>query len=545
MLKFFHGYHPEVWDALVKSGMMTEYDGVRIPQDVTIKEYKQFNNVAKRGGHFHTFMLENKCPFYIDRLQGGTFIDHYPYDTELLQEYIDLAGDENYYGMQMHEWCSNYVNDLGKIGKLPDEQWKAENISKIIFEKYKFPYLFLESMDEHEMAGFGRPKNVYEIYNVLEKLYAKRVSQHYRILPVDSGSLAFGLEIDYGAKRFMAEIGAQTPHARLQIAYGRGMAKANGCEFGTYYETWGGVPFTTCNYQKYGKNEWDTESPEDFPFSSAGANGGSSRSLQERLYVYSFMNNVDFMSEEWSIANIFCDWDDFELSPYGKINVWFADFRKKYTDVGEKLTPITAVLNSSHKILDRLASASGFGEMAVGGEKEKSMVKIKTDLKEIFANATPMTGNENWKSLENSNIPDAIDLLNFTSNGALDKYKYLIDVTATNELRDSAWGGKICEIPDIETILRKELPCYVDGGLMWMVNERTTGGYYLTVFNNSGVSRSVADGEILDPKEEKTVTLSFKGERTPIFCDGNGKLSLDDGVYRLTVAPGSWCILRF
>ena len=545
MLKFFHGYHPDVWDSLVRSGMMTDYDGVRIPQDITIKEYKQFNNVAKIGGHLHNFMLENRCPFYIDRLQGGTFINHYPYDTQLLGGYIDLVGDENYYGMQMHEWVSNYFSDLRKIGDLPDDEWTAENIARKVNEKYKTQYLFLESMDEYEMESFGRPESSFEIYNVLEKLYAKRASQHSRILPVDSAGLAFALEIDYGAKRFMAEIGAQTPHTRLQVAYGRAMAKAHGCEFGTYYETWGGEPFTTCNYQKWGKNEWDTESPEAFPFQAAGANGGSSRSLQKRLYVYSYMNNVDFMSEEWSVANIFNDWDDFELSPYGKINVWFADFRKKYADVGEKITPIAAVLNSSHKILDRLESTNGFGERAVGGDKEVKMVKIKTALKQIFANTTEMLGSEVWKALDNSDVPDAVDLLNFTSNGALDNYKYLVDVTETSELSDSPWGKKICDASDIETILRKELPCYVDGGLLWMVNERRGGGYYLTVFNNSGVSRTVADGESVDPKAEKTVTLTFKGERNPEICEGDGRLSLNDGLFKLTVAPGGWTLIKF
>jgi hypothetical protein len=173
------------------------------------------------------------------------------------------------------------------------------------------------------------------------------------------------------------------------------------------------------------------------------------------------------------------------------------------------------------------------------------MVQIKTDLKSIFANTTEMTGNEIWKALDNSNVPDAVDLLNFTTNGALSNYKYLVDVTASSQLRDSAWSDKICDIDDIETILRKELPCYVDGGLMWMVNERIGGGYYLTVFNNSGVSRTVADGESIDPNSEITVKLTFKGETTPVLCDGNGKLSNEDGTLYLTVNGGSWCILKF
>ena len=115
MLKFFHGYHPDVWDALVKSGMMTEYDGVRIPQDITIREYKQFNNVAKLGGHLHKFMLEHKCPFYIDRFQGGIpFPYAYDFDKELLEEYKNLLG-ENFWGFQMHEWASNYRGEMERV----------------------------------------------------------------------------------------------------------------------------------------------------------------------------------------------------------------------------------------------------------------------------------------------------------------------------------------------------------------------------------------------------------------------------------------------
>ena len=35
-----------------------------------------------------------RCPFYIDRLQGGCYIEDYPYDRTLIEEYKALLGDD-------------------------------------------------------------------------------------------------------------------------------------------------------------------------------------------------------------------------------------------------------------------------------------------------------------------------------------------------------------------------------------------------------------------------------------------------------------------
>ena len=55
---------------------------------------------------------------------------------------------------------------------------------------------------------------------------------------------------------------------------------------------------------------------------------------------------------------------------------------------------------------------------------------------------------------------------------------------------------------------------------------------------------TVADGESIEPGSDITVTLSFKGESTPVICDGNAKHCLEDGIYRLTVPGGGWCVLK-
>ncbi len=543
MLRFFHGYHPEVWDAQVKRGLVNDNDGVRYCQSITIKDYLKFNNLASRDGAFYKMLANEKRAFYIDRLQGGTYFEGYDYDFDLLEHYIQMLGEDNFYGFQFHEWCSNYKSDIGKLSGLPkDTVWTEKTITDEINRVFKMPYLFVESMSAAEMAEYGNPTNAEAFLKVLLSHFAKRTRQYKYLLPVDSCFLAYALEIADGVKRFAPEIGAQTPYARMQICYARGMARAHGKSFGTYYEPWGGNPFSTCSYHKEGRNEWGIGDSSDFPFVAQGENGGSSRSLQERLYIYSYMNNAEFMSEEWGLCNNFYDWNDFELSPYGLVNLRFSEFRRKYTDVGEKIVPVAVVLNEKHIIVDDIDKRDTFCGFELEGERREALKRIKDGIFNVFCTRTEMLGNARHQALLNSDVPDAVDMLNFTSNGALNKYRYLVDLTESDCLKKY---DNVIPVSDVQTVLKNELPCYVDGGLLWMVNEKTSGGYYLTVFNNSGVSRSVAEGETLDKNADKTVTLTFKGERCPEVCDGKGTLSLNDGVYKLTVPAGSWCLIKF
>lgn len=543
MFRHFHAYHPEVWDAQVKNGLVNEGDGIRFCQSIAIKDYLKFNNLACRDGELYRLITEHKLPFYIDRLQGGTYFEGYNYDFGLLDSYLAQIGEENFYGFQFHEWASNYRYDLEKLRELDEGNWNEKAITDEINRKYKMPYLFLESMSAKEMAHFGNPKTAEEYYAIITSLFEKRMLQSRGLLhPVDSYSLAYGLEIEGGAKIICAEIGAQTPFTRLQVCYARGMAKAHKIRFGTYYEPWGGIPFSTCSYHREGKNEWGIGESVDFPFEAKGENGGSSRSLQERMYIYSYMNNADFLAEEWGLCNNFYDWNDFELSPYGKVNKAFADFRKKFSDVGEKLCPVAVILNEKHKVIDNINNAESFCGYELFGQQKQSMKTVKNGLGSIFCQSTQMLGNERNASLFNSHIPDAIDLLNY-GNVELSKYKYLIDLTCSSQLSDDY--SNLIAASDIETVLKKELPCYVEGGLLWMVNQRTTGGYYLTVFNNSGVSKTVENGETIDKAADRTVTLTIKGEKVPTVCHGTGKLSCIDDSYRLTVVAGGYCILKF
>ena len=131
MFVFFHGYSPDTWDNMLRTGLVAEGDGIRFQESIDLPEELKFNNLAKKGGELYSIIKERNCPFFIDRLQGGCYIENYPYDKALLEEYRTLLGDK-FYGFQMHEWLSNYRSDANKkLAELSSDEWTEENIKKI------------------------------------------------------------------------------------------------------------------------------------------------------------------------------------------------------------------------------------------------------------------------------------------------------------------------------------------------------------------------------------------------------------------------------
>ena len=536
MFQFLHGYTPESWNGMVKNGLVGDHDGIRVCHCIMNKESDKFNAIARKDGPLYHILKERRCPFYIDRIQGGGYIHEYPYDMALINEYKEMLGD-NFWGFQMHEWLSNYASDLNwKLGELSDEEWNEENIRRVLNRKFPGPNLFLEAMTLQEIASFPRPKNIDEYLHNMFYIYKKRM-QTGDLIPCDSFSLAYKFELDAGSKRLMPEVGAQTPDSRFQICYARGMTRKSGLSFGVYYEPWGGKPFSTCTY--FGaKDEWGVCDDEFFIFRPAGPNGGSSRSLQKRVYLYGYLSNAAFMSEEWGLYNTFQEGTDYELSPYGVTKKSFLNFARKYTDVGQKLTPIAAVLPAELPAVtdwDKPYVICGYTT-----ENER-MANAKRGINALFMPSTPMIGTET-RNLKNSDMPDAIDILN-RDDEMLKKYDYLVDFTSDADF--AAAHPNTCEIRDIPDILRKLLPCYVEGGLHWLVNERTGGGYYLTVFNHSGVVRTVEEGEYTLPEADASVTVTFKENVSPSLLEGDGSIMKDGEMYRVSVPAGGFAFIAF
>ncbi len=539
MFTYLHAYHtPETWDAQVKAGLVKENHGIRYCQSIDIDEELKFNNLARRDGHLHRLLQEHPMPFYIDRLQGGCFLEQYPYDMDLVEEYKTMLG-EKFWGFQMHEWMSNYKSDLEKLERSGCAAWNADTITAAIRAAFPFEHVFVEAMSPEEYEKTGKPGTYEEFLENARWLFKDR--QDYTdgmLLPCDSGFLAYAMELKNGARRLMPEIGAQTANTRIQVAYARGMAKAYGVPFGTYYEPWGGDPFSSCCYNKEGRNEWNI-GPETFPFETNGENGGSSRSMQRRMHLYSYFAGVSFIAEEWGLCNTFYDWNNFELSPYGRVKKEFIELTEKYPEIGTPVTPIAVVLPKELEVLDQnAADPDRLLRFPVEDALKEKLLRVRAGLKKLFCETEPMLGSET-RSLLNCTVPDALDIVHEDKFDAA-AYEYLVDLTGGSALARS-YGKKLCAVEDVPALLTKLLPCGCTGGAMKQFTRRADGSYCLLLTNNSGVQQSVAGGEVLLPEAASVVRVEPKAGLALQPAEGNGTLHRnDDGSYTVELPAGGW-----
>jgi len=538
MFTYFHCYLPETWDAQIKAGLVTEHFGIRFSQSIDVEKPLSFNILAAKGGELYRLVNRTGCPFYIDRLQGGCYIEEYPYDTKLVNDYRRMSG-ENFYGFQMHEWSSNYGSDLGKLERGNCPEWTEKAISDTIYQQFPFPHLFLESMNAQEMAELGKPQNATEYIDRCKILFAKRQKQvQGDLLPCDSANLPFAIELQAGATRLMVEIGAQTTDTRIQIAYARGMAKATGKEFGCYYEPWGGDPFSACSYQRDGKNEWNIHSGVDFPFETKGEEGGSSRSLQRRLHLVSYMAGAGFISEEWGMCNTFYDWKDFELTPYGLVKKQFIDFTRKYNLIGTPVIPAAVVLPACLELLPSLQQPNLPGKYLgypIDTGFQETLTRVMDGLRTVFRASGEMKGTE-CASLFNSTVPDAVDIVRedfFDS----EKYEVVIDLT-DNGKYSTMCPQKTCNPARLKQRLEALLPVTVQGFANSQLTRCEDGSFYLLLTNNSGVIRSVKQGEIYLPEAAEPVTVTVKQNRQLIPLEGPVPQKQADGYHVVLPAGG-------
>ena len=64
MFVFFHGYSPDTWDAMLRTGLVGENDGIRFQQSLDLPEELKFNALAKKGGKLYSIIKERNRPLY-------------------------------------------------------------------------------------------------------------------------------------------------------------------------------------------------------------------------------------------------------------------------------------------------------------------------------------------------------------------------------------------------------------------------------------------------------------------------------------------------
>lgn len=545
MFTYFHCYHPDTWDAQIKAGFIDEHAGVRFMQTATLPEELKFNNLAAKGSEFYNMMLRNPMPMYIDRLQGGVVFEDYKYDRSLIEAYREMLG-ENFMGFQMHEWMNNLASDLGRISEcIGDLPWTAENITRCVSEKYPMNYLWLEAQTAEEYEKLGKISTAEELIKATEDLFRKRLELcGGQLIPCDSYGLAFQTETSLGIKYFMPEIGAQTIDTRVQIAYARGMARTKNTSFGVYYEPWGGNPFSTCCYHRENENEWGIKGLGDLAFETKGCNGGSSRSLQKRIQLYGYFAGADFISEEWGMCNTFYDWKDFEITPYGQIKLDFLKLIKKYPkeDIGTPYTPVAVVLP---KDLFGIAGLDDGEKQTILGfpfaeDTVEKMRSIRKGIKALLSNPSDMVGGET-RNIINSDIPDCIDIIHEDYINLYKDYEFFVDLTGNPEF---AKNHKCISVEEAPEVLKKNLPCEVEGGVHWFVN-KPDGGRLLVMFNNSGVERSVEKGEYTLPEGTRNAEVRLKNGQELTVLESSGNVSFENGRYNIEINPGEWFLAKF
>ena len=159
-------------------------------------------------------------------------------------------------------------------------------------------------------------------------------------------------------------------------------------------------------------------------------------------------------------------------------------------------------------------------------------------LKRLFRESGPMLGTET-ANLLNCTLPDALDIVNEDSVRLAD-YKWVIDLTSSDAFAKTA-VGHICAIEDVPALLDELLPCVLRGNTMKQLTRTDDGTVYVLLTNNSGVSRTVAGGEMLLPEAAETVTLCTKNNKKLTMLEGDSTIHLsDDGQYHIDLPAGGW-----
>lgn len=573
-MKFFHVYNEDCFRGLEKNGLINEDTGFKIQHIFSMPDEKKFNRYAAKGTKLHSLIRNERYPFYIDRLAGGCVWHDYTFDKALIREYADLLGDW-FLGFQLHEAPSGRRDgDWQTILKAMNGH-KGPYDPKELWKRLPSPYATLPDGTILRQLGLGTVDEYAKLqYAETVEEYLEEVRQMFRwrmdevdghILPCDSFYLLTKMEDELGMKSFMPEVGWQIPMMRMEVALARGIAKAAGKTWGTYYECWldtVGVMCTLPCYNTEELNEWyllQEKHPDNF--SDYGPNGGSSRLLQNRIYYYSLMAGADYLSEEWGLNCSYTDMQEFTLSPYGQVKKDFIQTARTMRGM-QALTPFAIVLPKKYscvQIRERIYNYQPETYMRVALPEEELRYKqhVEAVLDLIFEQNEERTENES-RVITNSRFGDVFDIIyEDTDAEAMKRYAYLIDATPDGDFarNNGNIGLKILKSGDLDQLtatldklIPMEMPCYVDG-LCWLVSYDEQGRRFLSVFNNAGNTRTITDGDTIDHTKDRCVTIICK---TPanlrIVKEGSEKIILqkkDPVTYTAMIPAAGFGIFEF
>ncbi len=561
MFRFIHTYTEESFPGLAAKGLWREGDGLKLMHTNYLPAERSFNEIAKIGGLLHQRLSELQCPFYIDRYQGGIpFPYKYEYDKELLNHYREQLG-ENFWGFQIHEWASNYEGENCRVMEAKQRWLKEHGSLAGMWEYYREAVktdpmaLFVEAWSVDEWAQKEHPADVEAFVRDLYMLWEKRAEETgCALIPADSAYLAPKIELQFGAKLLLPEIGWQIEGTRAQVAYTRGMAKAAGVPWGVYYECWGlvqdGPDELTIPYAaNTADNEWtETELRDDIIRRTSGhtENGGSSRSLQERCWVYAYFSGAQVIGEEYGVCNTFRNYTDYELSEYGLVKKRFLDFTTNHPDLGKTYTPIAIAIPAEMPIWaleGSVTSYIGFPLAQMKGDFAEKVKYSRRMVRQLLYKYRPGydTKGHDAHCMMNGAFPDVFDMIHGDMEDALKEYEYIIDLTGDPVF--AASHDNIVALDELDNCLKAVLPCSFSEEVHAVYN-RTATGWNVLVMNNQGIERSAINGEYGLKEFSIQANVAMQRSTTEIEkLEGNGKLIRKNNGYTVVLDAGQWLIL--
>ena len=549
-MKFFHVYNDWHVKGLEKNNLINEDTGFKIQHNYPMPRKIEFNEYAAKGTPLHSLIKENKIPFYIDRLTGGTTYLKYDFDFDLIREYENILG-KWFLGFQLHESASNrYDADWQRLvkkmeGKGPYdvEEIKKKFLSRNTTGDGDTLYGFTQGTPE-EYALLRYPETSEEFFEDIAKVYKFWMDKTLgNVLPCDSYYLMNKMYGDMNMKTIMPEVGWQIGQMRIAVAAARGATERVGKLWGTYYETWIAAPTEydasmPC-FNDDPSNEWyETQEMTNDNFTEHGPAGGSSRLLQKRIYYYSLMAGADYLAEEWGLNCSYNDMKTFELSEYGLIKKDFIDFARGMKNVKAEV-PFAIVLPLEYLCVQ---VENPFRRHHLGVHRDKYMQAILGPEQKAFngyvedvINLVYETyggsfGNEGH-TITNSRFGDLFDIIYEDAPAeVLAKYKGFVDASPDSRFAKKNPDKRVLVADDIER-LEKEirefseevLPVTVDK-LHWVLSKEEDGRRFVSIFNNEGNYRARPVGDTIDHAADARVKVSFKeaANLKPI------KLSSDD-----------------
>ena len=580
-MKFFHVYNEDFFEGLVKNNLINEDTGFKIQNIFRMPLDKHFNTLAAKGSRLHGMLKDNKYPFYIDRICGGTRYYKFDYDKALVREYAELLGDW-FLGFQHHESASNRRRvDWQKILTAMDGHkgpYDKDKLNEKLMNEGSDSFYgsigkavsLLDEGNPEDYADLRYAETEEDLLDEFRNMYKARMDDVCGYtFAADSYFLLPKLQEELGMRTFMPEVGWQIAQMRIAVSLARGVMEGAGKLWGLYYEPWIAHQQAFYSLPKYNKDEYETEwfHTKDIYLEClkrATENSGSSRLLQRRIYHYALMAGADYFSEEWGLNSSYSNKKTFELSPYGLVKKDFIDFARNHKTIEARI-PFAIVLPLNYKCvqLPEFFDPYHIGEhredyMAcdISAERRKYIGHVEDVLKLFYEKTEEEYGNEGHV-MTNSHFGDLFDIIyEDASDEVLGKYKALIDATPDGAFAKAKGDGfRVLESADFDKLsleVRKlsedVLDCTVDS-LHWILSKDADGKRYVSIFNNEGNQRSEELGDTLIREADARVKVSFKDatDMTAIKL-GSEDVKIekaDEKTYYVTVPAAGFAIFEY